>query len=113
MRAVSDVALAYSFEMRQPDNVVVAEDGSLWVAGHHQFVGDFSCTDIEGACPWQYSVARIDPATMEGEILFTHEGPPMGFATVALPVGDRLYLGSAAGMGRGIDTIRSPAALPR
>jgi hypothetical protein len=86
-----------SFEMRQPDNVVVAEDGSLWVAGHHQFVGDFSCTDIEGACPWQYSVARIDPATMEGEILFTHEGPPMGFATVALPVGDRLYLGSAAG----------------
>ena len=34
---------------------------------------------------------------MEGEVVFRHEGAPMGFATVALPVGDRLFMGSATG----------------
>ncbi|MFL2935934.1 MAG: hypothetical protein ACJZ7Z_04310 [Myxococcota bacterium] len=30
-------------------------------------------------------------------MVFRHEGAPMGFATVALAVGDRLFMGSATG----------------
>ncbi|MDG2304148.1 MAG: SMP-30/gluconolactonase/LRE family protein [Candidatus Binatia bacterium] len=85
------------FEISQPDNVVIDENGQLWIAGHHQFIGNPDCAGIEGACPWKYTVARVDPTTMEGKVVLEHEGPPMGFATVALPVGDRLFLGTAEG----------------
>ncbi len=84
-------------EVSQPDNVVLGPDGRLWVAGHHHFVGDTECSDIEGACPWKYSVTVIDPESMVGDVVLVHEGAPMGFATVALPVGDALFLGSALG----------------
>ena len=84
-------------EISQPDNVTVDEDGMLWVAGHHNFVGDTECVGIEGACPWEYTITRVDPKTMRGEAVLNHEGPPMGFATVALLVGEKIYLGSAIG----------------
>ena len=84
-------------EVSQPDNIVVAGDGRLWVAGHHQFIGNMECAGVEGACPWKYSVTVIDPEAMTGEVVLEHEGAPMGFATVALPVGDALFLGSAQG----------------
>lgn len=84
-------------DVPKPDNVVLAEDGRLWVAGHHHFIGNTECADIESACPLKYSVTRVDPTTMEGNVVLEHEGAPMGMATVALPVGDRLYLGSAIG----------------
>jgi hypothetical protein len=34
---------------------------------------------------------------MTSEVVHAQDGAPMGFATVALKVGDRLYLGSAHG----------------
>ena len=84
-------------EIEKPDNVVLDEDGRLWVAGHHHFVGNTECADIQGACPWKYSITRVDSKTMEGAVVHEHEGAPMGFATVALPVGDQMFLGTARG----------------
>ena len=84
-------------EVQQPGNVTVDEDGQLWIAGHHHFVADTTCAEIEGACPLPFSVVRADGESMEGEVVFRHEGAPMGFATVALAVGDRLFMGSATG----------------
>ncbi len=34
---------------------------------------------------------------MTPRVLLEHEGPPMGAATVALPFGDAIYLGTFAG----------------
>lgn len=86
-----------SFEIRQPDNVTIDASGRLWVPGHNSSLAAGACGDDGGPCLSEYSLVRIDPATMEGRTVLNHEGPPMGLATVALVVGDRMYLGSAAG----------------
>jgi hypothetical protein len=83
--------------VEQPDNVTVDDAGRIWIVGHHHFIGNTSCLEAEGPCPLAYSVVRADAETMEGGVVFAHEGPPMGFATVALPVGEKLYLGTAKG----------------
>ena len=93
----SSGAVVGQIEVEQPDNVTVDEAGQIWIAGHHNFVADTTCNDIEGACPHPFSITRADGETMLGETVFSHEGAPMGFATVALPVGDRLFMGSASG----------------
>ena len=84
-------------EVQQPDNVTVDAEGRIWIAGHNHFFADGSCAEIEGPCPLPYSVVRADAETMKGGVVFSHEGPPMGFATVALAAGDKLYLGTAKG----------------
>lgn len=84
-------------EVAQPDNVTVDDAGNIWIAGHHHFIGDTSCLEGDGPCPLAYSVVRADAETMRGGVVFHHEGAPMGFATVALAAGDKLYLGTAKG----------------
>ena len=34
---------------------------------------------------------------METEVLFAHSGAPMGAVTIAVPQGDRVYMGSFVG----------------
>ena len=84
-------------EVRQPDNVTLDEAGNLWIASHHNFIADTTCQEIEGACPLPFSIVRVNAQSLEAEVVLEHEGAPMGFATVALPTGQRLFLGSAAG----------------
>ena len=87
-----------AFEVRQPDNVTVGADGELWVASHqHDPIGQ-NCNEVTaGPCLLPYEIVRADPRTLATEVVLEGDGPPMGYATVALPVGDRLYLGSAHG----------------
>lgn len=84
--------------VRQPDNINVAEDGELWIASHqHDPIGQ-ACTEVTaGPCLLPFQVVKADPDTLEHEVILDHEGPPMGFATVALKVDDRVFLGSAHG----------------
>ncbi len=84
--------------VRQPDNVSVDDNGMLWIASHqHDPIGQ-ACTQVtEGPCLLPFQVVRADPDTLEPEVVLDHQGPPMGYATVALPVSDRIYLGSAHG----------------
>jgi hypothetical protein len=60
----------------------------------------------EGPCLLPYAIIKADPTTMTPEVVHAQDGPPMGFATVALKVGNRVYLGSAHG-----DRVASSAAL--
>jgi len=88
-----------SARIKAPDNSQWDAEGRLLVASHSGSLNSMSaCFSItHGACGAPFTIVAIDPQSMEHSALFTHSGPPMGAATVAQQVGDRLYLGSFAG----------------
>ena len=85
-------------EVRQPDNVSVASDRTLWIASHqHDPIGQ-ACTQVTvGPCLLPFQIVTVDPDTYERDVVINHSGAPMGYATVALRVGKRIYLGTAHG----------------
>jgi len=83
-----------------PDNARWSADGSrLLVASHTgPFLDMMRCQRTEeGACPLAFEIVALDPDTLARETVLTHEGPPMGAATVALDLDGQLYLGSFKG----------------
>lgn len=85
--------------MRRPDNSSWLPDGRLLVASH---VGNtLKATEcfglLSGACGLAFKLIAVDPNTMQQEVVFEHEGAPMGAATVATVVDGVLYMGSYAG----------------
>lgn len=86
------------FEVRQPDNVVVDVDGSIWIASHLNEPVDGRCEDDHvGPCLLPFEIVRVDPTTLVPEVILTHRGEPAGYVTVALPHDGRLYMGTANG----------------
>jgi sugar lactone lactonase YvrE len=86
------------FAVQQPDNITVDEDGYLWVASHkNDPIGQTCALVTAGPCLLPYDVIRADPETMQAEVFLSQDGAPMGYATVALKVGNRLFVGSAHG----------------
>ena len=86
------------FTVQQPDNITVDDEGILWVASHkNDPIGQTCALVTEGPCLLPYEVIKADPETMQAEIFLSQDGAPMGYATVALKVGDRLFMGSAHG----------------
>jgi hypothetical protein len=87
-----------SAEVSSPDNLAW-DDDRLLAASHHASLADtMSCQGLEsGSCAFRFQVVGMNPDDMTTEVLLDHAGPPMGAATVALPVGDALYLGTFAG----------------
>ena len=82
------------------DNARWAPDGRLLVASLNPASElDFLvCMDLdEGACPIRFMIVAVDPASMQTEILYENEGPPMGGGTVGLQIDRELYIGSFAG----------------
>lgn len=97
-RDIQSGALQGEFSVPSPDNIVFGADGQLWVASHLNDPIEESCEqDHAGPCLLPFQVVRADPDTMEAEVVFRHEGEPMGFATVALPHAGRVWLGTASG----------------
>ena len=85
-------------DARQPDNISVDADGQLWIASHqHDPIGQACTLVTEGPCLLPFQIVKADPNTLEREVVVDHDGAPMGYATVALRVGDSVYLGSAHG----------------
>jgi hypothetical protein len=82
-----------------PDNVTWSLNDRLLVASHDAGLVDMTtCQDLEsGSCGFSFSIVEIDPQTMTSRTLLSNTGPPMGAATVAVNVGDSLYLGTFAG----------------
>ena len=85
-------------DARQPDNISIDDDGQLWIASHqHDPIGQ-ACTQVTaGPCLLPFQIIKADPGTLEREVVVDHDGAPMGYATVALKVGNSVYLGSAHG----------------
>ena len=86
------------FHVRQPDNISIDKNGNLWVASHQHDPINETCNEVkEGPCLLPFVIVKADSETMEAKEVLSQEGLPMGYATVAIPVGDRLYMGSAHG----------------
>lgn len=87
-----------TFEVQQPDNVTVDAEGHIWIASHkHDPLGQTCAAVTAGPCLLPYEVIKVDPETLEPKSVLQQDGPPMGYGTVALRVGDRVYMGSAHG----------------
>jgi hypothetical protein len=84
------------FEVQQPDNITVDETGQLWVASHRHNAVEQTCTE-PGVCLLPFAIVRADPVSLESEVVLEHEGAPMGYSTVALKVGEQIFMGSAHG----------------
>ena len=88
-----------SVSVASPDNLSWSPSGELLVASHHASIPEMlACMDIdEGNCGFRFQIVAVNPETLDARVLLDHEGPPMGAATVALPFGDSVYLGTFAG----------------
>ncbi len=87
-----------NIEARQPDNVTVDTKGNVWIASHQNDPIGQACTLVTaGPCLLPFQIIRANPDSLQPEVIIDHNGPPMGYATVALRVGNRIYLGSAHG----------------
>jgi sugar lactone lactonase YvrE len=86
--------------LQRPDNLTWASDGRLLVAGVIDTIGEvLACGGgvVDGGCGAAFEVVAVDPESMRGELVLAHRGAPMGGVSVALEVGNDLYLGSFAG----------------
>ncbi|MEJ6007084.1 hypothetical protein WG899_16140 [Paucibacter sp. AS339] len=88
-----------STHMERPDNLSWDSQGFLLAASlTGSRLENFICIQHTGeTCGLAFQIYRIDPKDMSKQLLFAHEGAPMGAATVAQPLGDALYLGSFTG----------------
>lgn len=88
-----------------PDNVHMGPDGKLYTAGMANDVpecggapGANHSIEILAACPRGSIAVAIDPATMQHSVVVqTQATAAFSNATMALPVGDELWLGTFAG----------------
>ena len=81
------------------DNSAWGSDGRLWVVTHSgSILETVDCFRSQAApCSAQFTIVALDPDTMAIEDIFTHRGPPMGAATIAVPQNGRVYMGSFVG----------------
>jgi hypothetical protein len=83
-----------------PDNARWAPDGRLLIASlMPKPTDDFSsCENLEaGFCPLAFQIVALDPDSMQTEVLYANEGPPMGGGTIGLQIGHELFIGSFGG----------------
>jgi hypothetical protein len=86
-------------EVAHADNSAWGPDGQLWIASHQMEIPVYlACTrDHSLTCGMGFEIVALDPETMATRVMFRHQGPPMGAATVAVPHRDKVYLGSFLG----------------
>lgn len=81
------------------DNSAWGPGGKLWLASQYSELPVYlACMkNEERACGMAFDIVALDPATMEHRVIFRHQGPPMGAATIATPNRDKVYIGSFLG----------------
>ncbi len=89
----------WSAEVAGPDNTTLAPNGELLVASlPSPFQDIIACAHQRARpCGIPYAVVALDPTSGAARTIFNGEGAPMGAATVALQVGNSVYLGSFVG----------------
>jgi sugar lactone lactonase YvrE len=85
--------------VERPDNLTWSPDGKLLAAANTDSLEEMmQCREVpEGACGAAFEVVSIDPQSMQQFAILGHRGAPIGGVSVALRVGDVVYLGSSAG----------------
>jgi hypothetical protein len=98
-------------EVTRPDNVTWGTDGRLLVASHVGPLTEMTACNAleEGTCPLAFEIVALTPDLSGKEVLFSNAGPPMGAGTVAVQVGDELWIGTFAGDRVARVTLRSGA----
>ena len=85
--------------VERPDNLTWSPDGKLLAASLTDSLTEtMHCREVPvGACGAAFEVVSIDPGSMDPFAILGHRGTPIGGVSVALRVGDVVYLGSSAG----------------
>ncbi|NQX88035.1 MAG: hypothetical protein HRT77_05180 [Halioglobus sp.] len=96
---LSDGEVTARYSIPNADNSAWGSDGRLWVTTHDMGIRDLlACFgNSEAPCPGAFNIIALDPTSGHFENVFHHEGPPMGAATIAVPQGGRVYMGSFVG----------------
>jgi hypothetical protein len=90
--------LVGEFAIQQPDNITIDEDDNLWVASHKHNPITQDCAEVvAGPCLLPFEIIKVDTKSMQTEVILSHSGVPAGYSTVALKVGNKIYMGSAYG----------------
>lgn len=86
-------------DVAHADNSSWGPDGQLWLASHHMEIPVYlACTEDHSlTCGMAFDIVALDPDTMATRVIFRHQGPPMGAATVATAHRGKVYLGSFLG----------------
>lgn len=81
------------------DNSAWGGDGRLYIATHTGgLIETLACLNGQSVpCGGAFEIVALDPETMNSEVAFAHRGAPMGAATIAVPQGGRVWMGSFAG----------------
>lgn len=81
------------------DNSSWGPGGRLWLASQATDIASYvACTRDETlTCGMHFDIVALDPGTMKSRVIFSHQGPPMGAATVATAHRDKVYIGSYLG----------------
>jgi hypothetical protein len=97
--ADGDVQRGYANLGHHPDNLTWTRDGRLLVTGQIGPIGELlACGSTEeGTCPLPFSVYLIEPATLDVKLVLEHAGSAHGAGTVALEVGDEIFIGTFDG----------------
>ncbi len=85
--------------IERPDNITWSPDGKLLVASHtDSSIELMRCREVPvGACGAAFEVVSLDPQSMGQFVTLAHRGAPIGGVSVALRIGDDVFLGAFAG----------------
>ena len=79
--------------LNAPDNLILTEE-SLWVTAlDHEILDTIKCIEYT-VCALPFSVYELDPVTLEEKQRFSFRKTVFGLPTVALPVKDKIWIGS-------------------
>ena len=79
--------------LKAPDNLILTEE-SLWVTTlDHEILDILKCSESI-TCTLPFSVYELDPLTLEEKQKFSFRKTVFGLPTVALPVKDKIWIGS-------------------
>ena len=80
-----------------PDNLSWTADGQLLVTGSDDVHLLDKCAALTPPCTVPFSVAQIDPDSLQSRVIFRHDGTQLLGASVALIAGANIYIGSFTG----------------
>ncbi|MDE0842399.1 MAG: hypothetical protein OSA42_09440 [Porticoccaceae bacterium] len=86
-------AVVSSYSLNSPDNLVLRDD-SLWVTSWDHEIAEMTMCEGKRPCALPFSVHKLNPATLQLERRWRFNHAPLGMATVAFPLGDRVWVGS-------------------